>query len=129
MRVLGTRDGNMIKSGWLRLGIIISIVWLFTASSYIIIDINNDKDEFITNVYDSTHDKQWKVVGQESEYSICKSVSTEQPINSISDIKTTCKPKVVSISSLVFIPLILFWLICTFSFKSIQWIRNGEFRT
>lgn len=99
------------RTGWLRLGIVISVFWLCCVSLYAMYVWHAETKDLSSAALMSKSAGGWAVVGQESFLMSCNLVGE----------KASCVPRIFNISVIGFLPLLVMWLIGL----SFAWVRRG----
>jgi hypothetical protein len=102
------------RTGWFRLGIVLSIAWLCGVCLYIWRMWSDSSESFNSQVLSSASGGPWAVVGQQAMFVSCRVAAGH----------STCSPRLDNVAILFFFPLVSAWLLA-FAFL---WVRTGFHR-
>lgn len=116
------------RAGWIRLGVVLSILWLIGCAGYLLADYRRTFHETAASAWDTSARSEWQVRGQEGRYFDCTlSESLVTNAQTIADVEaqTTCSPVIGNVVALVIsIPLLL-WGAIPLLVVSFLWVRAG----
>jgi disulfide bond formation protein DsbB len=99
------------RTGWLRLGILVSVIWFLGVAFYAAYEWDSERIQFTSAALMSESKGEWAVVGQESFWVSCHLVEK----------KTSCSSKVLNILGVEVVPLIAMWCLAF----AVAWVRAG----
>jgi len=104
------------RNGWLRLGIVLSALWLLGVAIYASWEYQSMQSSLAHSALPSElPPSEWEVVGQQSFLTDCKLVQGQ----------ASCASRVANLASLALLPILAIWpmvllLVCAF-----LWVRTG----
>lgn len=115
--------------GWLRLGLIISFMWLLGATGIISLLHNRETNDFNSTAWGTRNNGEWAVVGKESFLSACKAKSTSQPIETLQDFQRLAEPecnvRLDHAAIILIAPMGIAWLLIPVAVWTFLWVRKG----
>jgi hypothetical protein len=116
-------------NGWIRLGILLSGIWVLAFCAYLFYEYRSCEDDFASRVWHSRNSLQWQVIGDEGPFF---TFSLEGTLPEGGDYgtefirsKTICNIKVGPCFIWMFGPVIVGWAIIPLSVWSCRWVGKG----
>lgn len=106
------------NTGWVRLGIVLSVVWLLMVIAYAAYD------------YHSVNSKEggWETIHTPGEIAYPKTTfktNLTQCANSGNPPITSCSPRIENIALIIFVPIGIGWLLVVTLVFAVTWVRDG----
>lgn len=122
------------RKGWVRIGIVASVLWLASSSVIVVIDLRTTSDRLTHDIFQMRYNKgEWEIdhwrSGGYGGYFKCSMTDKEPESDdySIEFIKSKmdCKPLVYPFAILYLTPLLVIWLLVPISIRIILWVMDG----
>jgi hypothetical protein len=120
-------------SGWQRIGIVISVIWLIAAPIYIMADQNRRASDIYGMCFETAY-RRYGPAGYEpkpAEFTIAKQQCAEtlekldMPPSKLWDALMGQDKDSGDLRALIFRPLALFWIIGAAVISTFRWVRRG----
>lgn len=106
------------RKGWIRLGVVLSVVWMVGVAIYAALDFSSVRADLLTSVRTSDPSlakSGWEVVGQESFLTTCDA----------KDKQVLCSPRIFNVLGLALVPVAASWLVAFLLVYAALWVRAG----
>ena len=115
--------------GWLRIGIVLSVMWCISFSVYALLRYRHFADECVVHMWETRNEGTWRVVGLEDHLFKC-SLKDDLPEGGnygteLIKSKTTCSVKMLPCLLWMSGPIIAAWLLIPVLVWSFLWVRKG----
>lgn len=111
----------MRLNGWMRIGVVLSVLWMVGGSVYAFHDFTRSKREYSDAMYN------WRsaCIGENAKRRMNN--QPEQTCVSLEEVKATFKYDVpwLAFVAIPFVVLILAWIVIGITYVSVRWIRKG----
>lgn len=115
--------------GWMRLGVVLSTLWIIGASVTIGMLYSKITDEFFTDAWTTQDSSGWAVVGMQSFLFKCEAQRLSEPAATIEEFKSNANPQCNLINQnaaiVLLLPVICVWILIPLGVKLFFWIRDG----
>lgn len=103
------------RHGWIRLGIVVSALWLVASAAYVAFDyVSHSVEMESRTVTPKDRAEGWEPVVFSTTFTACNFAGT-----------VSCSPNWATIAVVVLLPLVSLWIIAVVTVVAFQWVRAG----
>jgi hypothetical protein len=121
-----------IMSGWQRIGVVISLLWLIGLPIFVMLDTNRRASDFYTwcrsveaKAASDTRSSGREAESTEQQHENCRRLAGFMTPTVLADTLIAGNTDTVTLWSLMLVPLAIFWLIGGVIFATVRRIRRG----
>lgn len=115
--------------GWFRLGVVLSVIWCISFSSYVLSRYTDFVEECATKIWETRNEAKWAIVGQDDALFSC-SLKEDLPEDGkygpeLIKSKMVCRAKWTPCLLCGVGTVIAAWMIALAMIWSYKWVRRG----
>jgi len=106
------------RTGWIRLGIVLSLVWLLGVLVYAGIEyrtVETDLTKSVQSPNPALKTGGWEVIGQQTLVTNC----------GVKNKQVSCSPRLANLALLAFAPITVAWFVVLLIVRAVVWVRAG----
>ncbi len=116
-------------TGWVRLGIVFSVLWLLGASMTIGLLYNKRINDFNSITWETRNQGRFIIVGEESFLFECNAKAISHSIDNLTEFQDLAKPechiKIDRVTLVTIVPVVVGWLVIPLVVWVVLWVRKG----
>jgi hypothetical protein len=130
-----TRLGEGLMSGWQRIGVVISVLWILSAPIALVVSQNNSASSYYASCRSTNYDiaSNYRQAGRNDladaieakAHDECWKVPGFTTISKLGSYLVAGDAQSGILWLFLLVPLAAFWVICGIIFSTVRWIRRG----